>query len=117
MKLAIALIIFSWVLVNTFDLPQQHPVPDNQALSFNWFKQWRKKPSIPEPKYIVTPEHRPNVTPEHKTITMPKARPIVTPEHKPATTTNLGQQFQLLESEVMVAKQNKKLFNSENDKR
>src|SRR3989344_1050268 len=117
MKLAIALIIFSWALVNTFDLPQQHPVPDNQALSFNWFKQWRKKPSIPEPKSIVTPEHRPIVIPEHKTITIPKARPIVTPEHKPVTTTNLGQQFQLLEGEVMGAKQNKSLFNLEHANR
>ena len=119
MKAAIALLIFFWALANTFDLPQHYAVPESQALSFNWFKQWRKKPAIPTPAPVMIPEQRTIVTPEHRPVMMPERkqefRPISTSAPKPRwqifpSQNNLSQQFKLLEDEVVGAKQNKSLF-------
>src|SRR3989344_1489103 len=76
--IVIVLLVSILAVVNNIDLSRPDDLSDRQALSFNWFKYWRKKPVMPTPVPVMTPKHEP--------INMTEYKPVITPKYKPAIT-------------------------------
>ena len=135
MKLAVVLLIFISVLVNSFNLSQPDGFSDGQALSLNWLRYLRKKPAIHTPAPVTTSKHSPVVTPTQtqtqtptpaqtptptparkwlifpKTTNVPTTKPAPTPKTpNESIQNNLSQKFRTLEDEVTGARQKRSSF-------